>query len=310
MIVITEAQSAAVASHALAFDAVRDALIAASSGDAAVFPVVHGHGTEPTNRFTIKSSAGGGSAGLKIGSYFPTNDAAGLPRHSSTTLLFDQSTGRIAAVVEGASLNAYRTAAANAVATHALARIDAKVLAVFGTGHQARYEVEAMARVRQVERVLVVGRSPWRAESFVGGLQKSGIPAEISDARTACRAADMIVTATNATAPLFEADWVQQGTHISSMGSDAPGKQELPVELLLRAELFCDLADQSRRIGEFQHVPQATLTEIGKVLAGTAKGRGDGSAITVFDSSGISLQDLFVASTVIERMAAESQRKV
>lgn len=308
MIVITEAQSAAVVSHALAFDAVRDALIAASSSNAAVFPVVHGHGTEPTNRFTIKSSAGGGRAGLKIGSYFPTNDAVGLPRHSSTTLLFDQSTGRIAAVVEGAKLNAYRTAAANAVATHALARPDAKVLAVFGTGHQARYEIEAMARVRQIERVLVVGRSPGRAESFVDGLQKSGIPAEISDARTACRAADMIVTVTNATEPLFDADWVQQGTHISSMGSDAPGKQELPVELLLRAELFCDLADQSRRIGEFQHVPQAPLTEIGKVLTGTARGRTAGCAITVFDSSGISLQDLFVASAVLEQMATDSQQ--
>lgn len=81
------------------------------------------------------------------------------------------------------------------------------------------------------------------------------------------------------------------------------------MELLLRAELFCDLADQSRRIGEFQHVPQATLTEIGTVLAGAAKGRSDGSAITVFDSSGISLQDLFVASAVIERMAAEFQQQ-
>ena len=117
----------------------------------------------------------------------------------------------------------------------------------------------------------------------------------------------MIVTATNAAAPLFEADWVQQGTHISSMGSDAPGKQELPVELLLRAELFCDLSDQSRRIGEFQHVPQAVLTEIGRVLTGTAQGRSTGDSVTVFDSSGISLQDLFVASAVIDQVAADSQ---
>ena len=301
MIFIDEARSAELGSHEMAYPAIRDALIAAIQPDAASYPVVIGHASDPRNRFTLKSASTADMAGVKVGSYFLTNDAVGLPRHGSMILLFDQTIGRIGAIVESGRLNAYRTAAADAVAADALARSDSRVLTVFGTGNQAAFEVEALARIRPLERILVVGRTPEKAADLVGRLTAQGLPATATaDAETACRSADIVVTATSAQAPLFQADWIRPGTHLASMGSDGRGKQELPTGLYDRARLFCDLPDQSREVGEFQHAPAGTpLTAIGAVLSGAAPGRRDDSDITVFDSSGISLQDLFIAAAVI-----------
>lgn len=300
MIYISESESAAIVSHALAYEASKTALIAACAPDSTIFPVVLGHGSKPENRFTIKAASGAELAGLKVGAYFPTNDARGLPRHASTILLIDQNTGRIGALVEGSAVNCYRTAAADAVATDTLARPDASVLALFGTGHQAVYEAEAIARIRSLTRVLVVGRDPAHAERFVEKLRLKDLPVELAGAEAACSAANIIVTATTATAPLFQASWVRSGTHVSTMGSDSTGKQELPPELFLRAKLFCDLPAQSRRIGEFQHLSKPVkLTAIGDVLSGKSIGRVSPEDITIFDSSGLSIQDLYIAQSII-----------
>lgn len=301
MIYIPEEQSSVLVDPKLAYHAVHQAFVAAISPDANIFPVVLAHASDPQNRFTIKSAAGSALAGLKIGAYFPTNDAQGLPRHASTIVLIDQNTGKVGALVEGSAVNCYRTAAADAVATDRLARKDAKVLTLFGTGHQAAYEAEAIARIRPLSRILVVGRDAVRTAIMVEKLQGMGLPAESADAEAAVRAADIIVTATTATAPLFKPEWVGAGTHISSMGSDSLGKQELPPELFAQARLFCDLPEQSARIGEFQHsTPDLPLTAIGDVLTGAAAGRQSKDDITIFDSSGISLQDLYMAQAVID----------
>lgn len=301
LIHISEEQSRSLISTELAFDAVRRAFIAAVGPDANSFPVVIAHASDPQNRFTIKSAAGSELAGLKIGAYFPTNDARGLPRHVSTILLIDQESGKIGALIEGSAVNCYRTAAADAVATDTLARQNAEVLTLFGTGHQAAYEAEAIARIRPLSRVSVVGRTPSRAEALTLKLRGMGLPAESAEPEAAVRAADIIVTATTATAPLFDADWVRSGTHISSMGSDSQGKQELPPNIFARARLFCDLPDQSARIGEFQHAAHgAHLTAIGAVLSEGATGRQNDDEITVFDSSGISLQDLYMAKAILD----------
>lgn len=300
MIHITEAQSSAAISHELAYAAVRRALIAASSSEAAIFPVVLGTASDPQNKFTVKSAADSSLTGLKVGSYFPTNDAANLPRHDSIILLFDQSKGRIGAIVEAGKLNAYRTAAADAVATDALARSDAQVLTLFGTGHQAAYEAQAIARIRPLTKIMVVGRNADRTGAFVTQLGEMGLPAEGAQAEIACRAADIIVTATTATKPLFQADWVRPGTHISSMGSDAIGKQELPPQLFAQSRLFCDIPEQSARIGEYQHAETGLpLTAIGSVLTNTTEGRRTVAETTIFDSSGIALQDLYIAESII-----------
>ncbi|MGM3161383.1 ornithine cyclodeaminase family protein [Dickeya undicola] len=301
MFLINEKDSAALASHAMAYDAVHSALIDAVHPATANFPVVHGHGSDPGNRFTVKSGATPELAGLKVGSYWPGNLANGLPCHNSIIFLFDQSRGVIDSAVEAGTLNAYRTAAADAVATDALARADASVLTVFGTGHQARYEAEAVARIRPIKQILVVGRSESATQNMVDALRARALPAQSCQAEAACRAADIIITATTARAPLFDAAWVRPGTHVSSMGSDAVGKQELPVGLLATGRLFCDLPAQSRRIGEFQHASDdKAVFAIGDVLSGNVTGREAASDITVFDSSGLAIQDLYVAKAVID----------
>ena len=309
MLVVTEKELAALASHELAYEAVRMALADAVNPATVSFPVVLGHGSDPDNRFTVKSGAAPRIAGLKVGSYWPGNPVKGLPRHNSTIFLFDQSTGRITAAVEAGALNAYRTAAADAVATDALARSDAARLALFGTGHQALYEVEAVSRIRRLTEILVVGRSSRNVDNIVSEFKSRGLPARPSDAEAACKAADIIVTVTTATSPLFEAAWVSPGTHISSMGSDRIGKQELPPELFETARLFCDLPEQSRSIGEFQHVDAGIdVIAVGDVLSGKKQGRTNGEEITIFDSSGLAIQDLYVAKAILSRCAGVDDR--
>ncbi|MFE7644322.1 ornithine cyclodeaminase family protein [Streptomyces phaeoluteigriseus] len=248
---------------------------------------------------------------MKIGSYWPGNAEHGLPRHHSTLLLLDQTIGRIAAVLEVGTANAYRTAAADALAVDLLARADTTTLAVFGTGHQAAYEVRAVSRVRPIGEVLVVGRTAERAGQMSAGPGRGRTPRPQlrSGAEEACARADVIVTATTATTattdtpPLFEASWVRPGTHISCMGADAPGKRELPPELFGRARVFCDLPEQARRMGESRHAPARTiLTPLGEVLTHRATGRTADSDITVFDSSGIGMQDLYLGLALLKKM--------
>jgi ornithine cyclodeaminase len=225
-------------------------------------------------------------------------------------LLFDQAVGRIDTVIEAGRVNAYRTAAADAVAASVLARPDSKVLALFGAGNQAAFECAALARVLPIRTVLVVARDAGKVAGFaerLAGQGASGLDVRAASPQEACEAADVIVTATPARAPLFEAAWVRPGTHVAAMGADAKGKQELPPALLERARLFCDLPEQSRTIGEFQHASaqaQAGLRAIGDVLRRGEGGRTDPAEITVFDSSGIALQDLTIARAILAKADA------
>ena len=310
---VSEERSGRVITHEIAYSAVAEAFIAAARPQAAVFPAVVGHGSDPKNQFTVKSGTSEALAGVKIGTYFPSNDDRGLPRHGTSILLIDQKTGRIGAVVEAARVNAFRTAAANAVATDALARTESHRLAIFGTGHQALFEVLALVRVRPISRVLVVGRRESSAREFRASLVEHGldIPIDLVSAERACAEADIIVTATLSSAPLFSSAAVRPGTHISCMGADTRGKQELPPELFERSTLFCDLPTQSVVIGEFQHAPESSeLIAIGRVLDGEHSGRTSQSETTVFDSSGIALQDLYVASAILRRLDAVETESV
>ncbi|MBB3861561.1 ornithine cyclodeaminase [Novosphingobium hassiacum] len=297
---ISEEESAALVSHEMAFEAAREALIAVVD-DAVLFPAVLAHGSAPTNRFSIKSAATASFAGLKVGSFWPDNPAIGMPRHNSVILLFDQKVGRVEWVIEAGKVNAYRTAAADAVAADALAREDASVLAIFGAGNQALFECIAIARIRQISKVLVVARDHQRGDEFVSALRADGLNAEQALAQAACEQADIVVTATPAREPLFSAEWIRPGTHVASMGSDAAGKQELPPELFERAALFCDHPAQAVVMGDLQHFggDRARITALGDVLQGLIKGRTAQDQITVFDSSGIALQDLTIARSLI-----------
>jgi ornithine cyclodeaminase/alanine dehydrogenase-like protein (mu-crystallin family) len=310
MICITEEESAALVTHELAFEAAREAFVAAASKQSGVFPAVLGRSREASNTFSIKSGWSDDLTGVKIGSFWSGNPLRGLPRHNSTIVLLDQQTGRLGAVIEAGRVNAYRTAAADAVAAELLARKEAKVLAIFGAGNQASFEVMALARVRSIETVLVVARPSPRRDAFVDQIGETGLAARAALPEEAVRAADIVVTATPSREPLFDAAWVNPGTHVVSMGSDAPGKHELPSDLLSKASLFCDLPSQSVQIGEFQHIRDEidagvlAVTPIGDVIEGRASGRRFEDEITVFDSSGISLQDLYMADALIRANAS------
>lgn len=304
MLYLSEAETSALADEGLALEAAREAFTTTGR----VFPVVVAQGHGEGEQFTLKSASAPSAAGVKIGSYWPGNDQLGLPRHASTIVLLDPRTGVLCAVVEAAAGNSLRTAAADALATDTLARPDSTTLAILGTGHQAFFEAAAVVRVRPITRVLVAGRRAAKAESLASRLgDQLHLPCQAVGVREAVETADVIATATTSRSPLFDARWVRPGTHISAMGADSPGKQELPVELLARASLFCDLEGQSRSIGEFQHVgADARLTELRAVLSGTAPARTSPKEITVFDSSGFAVQDLAFARALIDAHVKEA----
>ncbi|MEH6452158.1 MAG: ornithine cyclodeaminase family protein [Psychromonas sp.] len=304
---ISEALSSQLITHELAFSAVSAAFIAASE-QAKLFPVVIAQGHSENSIFSLKSAHTEKLVGWKTGSYWPSNIAKNIPCHASTIFLLDPETGLLDAVIEGSAVNAYRTAAADAVAVSVLAREQASCLAIFGTGHQAFYECVAVCLVRDIREVLVVGRNNEKAQAMVKKLAGVGIHAQVENAEQACRAADIIITATTAREALFSAEWVQPGTHISAMGVDTKGKQELPAALFNSADLYCDFCSQSVVIGEFQHgdknVMIDKLTMIGEVLSGRAQGRKNDTDITIFDSSGIAVQDLFVGQHLLNAAIA------
>ncbi|MFB6710328.1 ornithine cyclodeaminase family protein [Streptomyces sp. NPDC056333] len=303
LLYITEEQTAALVDEPPGFEAARAASAAPMEG--AVFPRLVVRGSNPRIRFTLNPSASETHTSVKIGTYWPDNPEQDLPRHHSTLLLLDQTIGRIAALLELGAANAHRTAA-DVLAVGLPARKAATTLAVFGTGHQAAYEVHAVSRARPIDQVLVVGRDKARAGQLADLLTAQGHDGWAADAEEACAQADVIVTTTTAqadTPPLLEASWVRPGTHISCMGADAPSKRELPPELLASARHFCDLPEQAYRMGESQHAPEdAVLTALGDVLTARASGRDDGDDVTAFDSSGIGPQDLYLGLALLKKM--------
>lgn len=307
MHILSEKNIKKIATTQIAFDAVREAFIAAYKGNGTVFPVVHAKGCEEGNTFSVKSGnlTSPRIVGFKTGSYWKGNHAKGLPNHGTTTVLLDEDTGFARAVLNAGYLNGLRTAAANAVASNSLARTDAKILGVLGAGHQAIFEIKAICEIRDIEKILIFSRNRKTVEGAISELATAGIVAEYADVETVCCSADILVTVTGARGALFDAKWIKPGTHISAMGADQPGKHELPVPLVLAASLFADYPPQSRINGEFEMAAMAELTlnilPIGAVLSGDQPGRVSDEEVTIFDSSGIALQDLCVAQSVLEK---------
>jgi alanine dehydrogenase len=285
-----------------------------AAGRAQVFPVVSGHGLSEADRFSVKSGllADRGLVGMKVGTYWPGNRAQGLPNHGSTTFLLDAHTGAPRAAVSATYLTALRTAAADAIAVKHLARAEASSVAVIGAGHQAWYDLLAVAKVRALREVRVWSRNPERAADFARRAQAElGLAATATGIEAAVRSADVVLTVTASRAALVQRDWISAGAHVSAMGADAPGKQELDVNLVAAARLFADVPAQSVVIGEFQAACRAGLVRqedigmLGAVISGTARGRVDAREITIFDSSGIALQDLAVADLALRSVGAD-----
>lgn len=245
--------------------------------------------------------------GIKVLSLFPDNPRHGRSSHAGLMLLFDAETGLASLCMDASVLTALRTAAASAVATKALARPDASVLAILGAGEQAAAHVEAMRAVRPIRRILVWARDPAKSRAFA---ERHGAEPAASVA-VAVAAADIIVTATPAREPFLRADMLRPGQHINAVGASIPTMQELDAACLQRCRLFTDyipslepqaaelIAARSKGLVAADH----EITEIGTVLAG-GTGRRDPAEITLYRSLGIAAQDLAAAHFILARARA------
>lgn len=243
--------------------------------------------------------------GYKAAGFWPGNRSAGGDAHQATILLHDPATGRPLCVIDGNAITTARTAAAGALGLLALARADASRLCVFGTGVQARahldYALRVLPHLRQVRYLASGGR---RDEAFEAAFAARCDIAPGRDADAAVADSDIVITATPGKAQLFAAEAVQPGTHLNCVGADTRGKRELPPGLLERAQVWADDLGQARQVGELQWSPQLPAEELGTLLAqGGTRPAHDG--ITIFDMTGLALQDLTVARMLYQRALAE-----
>jgi len=240
--------------------------------------------------------------GAKILSVFQENVARGGQSHQGVVILFDPDTGAPVCVVHAGEITAIRTAAASAVATHALARADARRLAVLGTGEQAATHARAIAKVRRLESIAVWGRSPERARAIAQRMQAElGVPAAAArGVEEAVAQADIICTVTAAPEPILKGDWVRPGTHLNIVGSSLAGPAEVDNHLVARSRFIADSREGVLKQGaEFLRAKAAGLigddhivAEIGQVLAGEIEGRRSPEEITAYKSLGHVVQDL------------------
>ncbi|MEI4232784.1 iminosuccinate reductase BhcD [Roseovarius sp. D22-M7] len=301
-----------VISRADAFAAVEQVFGAMARGDAYNFPVVReaiGH-AEALYGFKGGFDRAGLTLGLKAGGYWPGNADKGLTNHQSTVCLFDPDTGQLVALVGGNYLTALRTAASSAISIAHLARPDAKVLGMIGAGHQSAFQLRAAAEQRDFDKVVAWNPHPDMLPALGKVAGELGLDFEAVSQQDLAAQSDVIITITSAHQPLLMTDWVKPGTHIACMGTDTKGKQEVDPALFGVAQVFTDEIAQSVSIGEAQHavaesvIGEGDITPIGAVINGTHAGRGTAEAITLFDGTGVGLQDLAVAS-VAARLARE-----
>ncbi len=308
MLIVPEAAIAGLITPEASFEAVEATFAAMARGEATNFPVIReaiGH-ADALYGFKSGFDRAGLHLGLKSGGYWPGNAAKGLTNHQSTVFLFDADTGRVRALVGGNLLTALRTAAASAVSIKHLARPDAKVLGMIGAGHQSAFQMRAAVTQRDFEKVIGWNYHPEMLSRLAETASELGLPFEAVDLDRLGAEADVIITITSSFAPSLREASVTPGTHLACMGTDTKGKQEVETALVARATVFTDEVAQSITIGEAQHAVAAGLksegaiTEIGAVINGTHPGRTSAEEITLFDGTGVGLQDLAVAAKVVE----------
>lgn len=309
MIIVPEAACPDLLSLDDAFEPVEQIFAAMARDDAYNFPVVReaiGH-ADALYGFKGGFDRAGLTLGVKAGGYWPHNLERNLGgNHQSTVFLFDPDTGRVSALVGGNYLTAARTAASAAVSIKHLARADSKVLGMVGAGHQSAFQMRAAARQRPFEKVIGWNPHPEMLSRLADTATELGLPFEAVDLDRLGAEADVVITITSSFAPLLHAAQVRPGTHLACMGTDTKGKQEVEAELLARATVFTDEVAQSVSIGEAQHavaaglVAESAITPIGRVINGDHPGRSSAEEITLFDGTGVGLQDLAVAAKAVE----------
>ncbi|MCW5696840.1 MAG: ornithine cyclodeaminase family protein [Bauldia sp.] len=306
--IVPDALCSSLVDEETAFRAVSDVFAAMSNGEARNFPVVREALGYEDALYGFKGGfdRAGQTLGVKAGGYWPNNHTRGLINHQSSVLLFDPDTGRISAMVGGNYLTAVRTAAASAVSIAQLARPDVKVLGIVGAGHQSAFQLRGAVRQRKFERIIGWNFHPEMLPRVAETAKELGLPFEAVELGRLAAEADVIITITSSFAPILLAQHVRPGTHIACMGTDTRGKQEVAAEYLAAATVFTDERAQSVAIGEAQHAVAAGLvaadaiTEIGDVITGRHPGRTSAEEITLFDGTGVGLQDLAVARVAVQ----------
>lgn len=307
----------------MALEAVENAYTAKEGGSGSVWPMVFHDFETGVADLDIKSGDLDGVFGLKLVSWFGENPSRGLPELYGTLLLCARESGAPLALMNAGGITGLRTGAAAAVGAKYLARPDSKRLLMVGCGAQSPYLVAAtLCAMPGIESVVLanphspskaVKKLPAMREKVTALLAGSGAERSFEFTATdsleaAVREADIILTATPAREPMIKADWVQPGTHLSCIGADISGKQEIDSAVFATARAFGDDRAQCFAVGECE-IPHrdgilTELTEIGAVMLGKALGRLTSGDVTVFDSTGIALQDLASAAVILERAEA------
>jgi ornithine cyclodeaminase/alanine dehydrogenase-like protein (mu-crystallin family) len=253
--------------------------------------------------------------GTKVITVFPGNHARGLDSHQGAVLLFDAEDGRIVGLLDASSITAIRTAAVSAVATKLLARSDAATLALLGSGVQARTHLEAVIRVRPIERVRVWSRTPAHAAAFVEwAIRAHDIEvAAAASARDAVHGADVVCTVTASREPVLEGAWLAPGMHVNAVGASQPDARELASDAVARTRIFADRreslvnesADYLIPLREGRVTEAHVIAELGEILIGRARGRESRHEITLFKSLGLAVEDVAAACHALQRAERE-----
>jgi alanine dehydrogenase len=280
----------------VAIEAVKEAYVLNATGEGKLLPLVRER-LAPDASFGIKTGfiPSQGVLGLKAGGSWKGNKKVGEDSHQATVVLLDPATGKPLAFMEGNHITTIRTGAGGAVAAELFARQDAKTLAVIGTGVQGAIQTEGALHVRpSIEQVRCFNPHGPVGTRFQLGLSGRVEVKVCNSVAEAVRGADVVITATPSTEPLVELADLAPHAHVNAVGSDGKGKRELAPDVLRAAQVFVDDPTQSRTIGELQGIDDVEAVAVGDVLRGANPGR-TREGITVFDSSGISLQDLTTA---------------
>jgi alanine dehydrogenase len=294
----TGAQVRAAVSPLRALEAVREAFVAYARGEWTMPPKVYVP-AYPAGDFRAMPALGAGHALLKWVTSFPGNPAQALPTVTGLVLLSDASNGMPKAVLDASAVTALRTGAAAVLAAETLGRTDAETAAVIGAGVNG--EAVAETFVARGRGVLL-----WDVDAARANEVAARVGAEVAGSRAEALAADLLVTVTPGRELVLGEGSLEPGQHVSLMGADGPGKAEIAVEELARVRVFCDDWEQASHNGDIAHAVEAgrlsngDVTELGAVLAGAAEGRRSDDEATVFDSTGLAIQDLGIALAALE----------
>ena len=295
---------------------IEDAFTWLSEGKVEMPPIMHIEVAEHRGDIDIKSACVRGldHVAVKVASGFFDNPKLGLPSGGAMVVLLSARTGFCEAVMlDNAFLTDLRTGLAGAVAARHLAPERVSTVGVLGSGAQARYQIHALRLVRDFERLLVSARDAGRTAAYVTEMSESlALPVEATTPEALVRESDVVITTTPSRAPIVQAAWLHPGLHITAMGSDLPGKQELDPEILHRAHrVVCDHRSQCRTMGELQHAAslldgdgEGVPVELGEITSGRVPGRRSAEEITVCDLTGTGVQDTAIACLALERARA------